>query len=438
MLDVSGGVLAEAGAITCTSGEHINGHWKRAASRSASGACGGGQSKPLLLSVFSGAGGLDIGLEAAGFQSLGCIEKDELARKTLSTNRPKWRMLEPHDVCEFAEVVEPSLFGLDRGELDLLAGGPPCQPFSKAAQWHAKARTGLVDPRAASLPSFIRLIDVFLPRVVLIENVRGFTEGRTSALPLLDKSLREINSSSGCNYRAYPRAVDACDYGVPQHRWRSIIIARRDGAEFVLPAPTHGDKPVRAWDAIGELHPRSPPKAQGRWADLLPSIPEGSNYLHHTPKGEGKELFGYRTKYWSFLLKLAKDRPSWTLPASPAQNAGPFHWRNRRLTWKEMLRLQSFPRGWKVAGKYPVRVRQIGNATPPLLAEVIGRAIGSQVFGKKYLRPLRFSIPRRRNVPPRSRVRPVPPRFLEGDHDTRPHPGYGLGPGAMRMAAAMT
>ena len=95
---------------------------------------------PRVLSVFSGAGGLDLGLEAAGFRVLGCIEKDELAPETLAGNRPGWKLLEPSDVSDFARSVQPYDLDLERGELDVLAGSPPCQPFSKAAQWHAKLR----------------------------------------------------------------------------------------------------------------------------------------------------------------------------------------------------------------------------------------------------------------------------------------------------------
>lgn len=393
---------------------------------------------PRILSVFSGAGGLDLGLEAAGFRVIGCVEKDDLARKTLARNRPRWKLLEPSDVSEFARTVKPSDLDLKRGQLEVLAGGPPCQPFSKAAQWHARSRAGLDDPRAACFPGFIQLIETFLPKVVLIENVQGFTDGKTSALPLLQGSLSRINSTTGSSYKANANVVDACDYGVPQHRRRSIIVVRKDGGNFSWPRPTHDERPVRAWDAIGDLRPRNPPSAIGKWAGLLPSIPEGANYIYHTPKGDGAELFGYRTRYWSFLLKLAKEKPSWTLPAQPPQNAGPFHWDNRRLTPKEMMRLQSFPKGWKIAGEYEDRVRQIGNATPPLLAEVIGRAIDHQIFGRRHSDPPILTIPRHRVVPPPSIVAGVPGRFLVGEHHTDPHPGPGLGPGALRATAANT
>lgn len=384
---------------------------------------------PRVLSVFSGAGGLDLGLESAGFKSVGCVELDEFARRTLALNRPNWTALVPNDVVDFALGVEPADLGIRRGELELLAGGPPCQPFSKAAQWHAGARAGLKDPRSACFESFIELVRKLRPKIVLIENVQGFTEGSVSALPLLRRRLGSVNRSAGTAYKVQARVVDACDFGVPQHRRRSIIVARRDGSSFLWPSPTHADQPVRAWDAIGDMHPRNPPAALGHWAALLPSVPEGSNYLYHTPEGDGEDLFGYRTRYWSFLLKLAKDRPAWTLPAQPPQNAGPFHWDNRRLTWKEMLRLQSFPRGWKVAGDYNARVRQIGNATPPLLAEIIGREIRRQVLGHTFRGAPRLSIARRRTVPSPAALASVPESYLAAKPDLRPHPGIGMGPG---------
>ena len=393
------------------------------------------RSRPTVLSVFSGLGGLDLGLEAAGFRVVGCIEKDVLARESLRRNRPDWKVVEPSNVVEYARVAKPADFGLRRRELDLLAGGPPCQPFSKAAQWHKTARAGLKDPRADCVRSFLDLVSVFLPKAILMENVQGFAQGSTSALPFLRTALNQINSREGVLYEPSSRVLDACDFGVPQHRRRSIIICLRDGGVFEWPNATHRERPICAWDAIGDLHPKNPPVALGRWADLLPSIPEGGNYHYHTPDAAGEPLFGYRTRYWSFLLKLAKNKPSWTLPAQPSQNSGPFHWDNRRLTWKEMARLQSFPKGWQVVGTYADRVRQIGNATPPLLAETIGRELGHQVFGKRYAARRQLSIGRRRNTPPPTPISPVPRRFLSLGLDTRPHPGPGLGPGSVALEA---
>ena len=389
--------------------------------------------RPRVLSVFSGAGGLDLGLEAAGFQTVGCIEFDPIARDTLRLNRPSWRMIEPSDINALVSSFSVKDIGMRRGQLDCIAAGVPCQPYSKAAQWLSSGHAGIKDPRSSCLRSLMRLVDECLPSVLVIENVEGFVRGKGAALRSIQSSLGWINARRATKYRAQWTVLDACDYGVPQHRRRSIIIARRDGSSFRWPEKTHTAQPVRAWDAIGSLHPKDPPRAQGHWAGLLRSIPEGGNYLHHTPRGKGEPVFGYRRRYWSFLLKLAKDRPSWTIPAQPAQNAGPFHWDNRRLSEKEMLRLQSFPTKWLIAGAEEDRVRQIGNATPPLLAEVIGRAVAEQVFGREYDRRPTLGLRRRRAIPAARRPAPVPKRYLRGRRDLEPHPGTGRGPGALRV-----
>jgi len=267
-----------------------------------------------------------------------------------------------------------------------------------------------------------------LPRVILIENVPGFIQGRSSAVRFIAEELQQINALHGTAYKLEYRRIDAVQFGVPQRRQRAILIARRDGTPFSWPTPTHDGSPVRAYDALRNLREKTLRTPSGKWADLLPSIPEGQNYLWHTSKGGGKELFGYRTRYWSFLLKLSKDAPSWTLPASPGPATGPFHWNNRPLTIREMLRLQSFPASWRIHGDYRDQVRQIGNATPPLLAETVARAIGEQVFGIAYRRPPRMGISRGSRVPPPGPVSSVPKKYqaLEGKH--LPHPGTGLGP----------
>lgn len=385
---------------------------------------------PTVLSVFTGLGGMDLGLEAAGFRTIGCIERDETVRQSLVANRnSRWPLLEPGDVSKAIASITPASVGLKPRQLAILAGGPPCQPFSKAAQWSATARTGLLDPRSHCVRAFLTLAGQFLPRVMLIENVSGFIRGDVSALTEIEARLDEINETRGTEYRIHSRILNASDYGVPQHRERAIIVATRDGEEFTWPSPSHQGNPTRVWDAIGQLKANGDVrKASGKWADLLPSIPEGQNYLFHTRLGGGRPLFGYRTRYWSFLLKLAKDKPSWTLQAHPGPSTGPFHWENRPLTIPEMLKLQSFPSTWKVEGGFRYQVRQVGDATPPLLAEVIGRAIGEQFFGLHYELPPRHHIARRRTVPQRDRVRVVPARYLPMEGQHLDHPGSGRGP----------
>ena len=221
--------------------------------------------------------------------------------------------------------------------------------------------------------------------------------GKSEGLDRILAGIEQINREAGTNYKPVWQVIDAATYGVPQHRERVIIVASRDGKAFKFPKPMHGDRSElppdlhsgldglesyrTTWDALGDLpeRPNDPALAMGgKWADLLPSIPEGENYLWHTPRGGGRPLFGWRTRYWSFLLKLAKTRPSWTIQAQPGPATGPFHWTSRRLATQELCRLQTFPDGLSVdCGRNDVQ-RMLGNAVPSLVAEVIGREIRAQ------------------------------------------------------------
>jgi len=387
--------------------------------------------RPTVLSAFTGLGGLDLGLEKAGFRTIACIEIDKYARASIEANRPKRKLLPTGDISEVAETLSPRDLGIRLRQLGVLAGGPPCQPFSKAAEWSENGRAGLADPRSRFLVAFLRLAERFLPRLILIENVPGFARGRTSAISFIQAALDRINRLHRTRYRLEWRILNAAKYGIPQRRERAILIARRDGGPIAWPTPSHATRPVRAYDALCKLKCEDPPAAKGYWSGLLPSIPEGANYLYHTRRGGGVELFGERRRYWSFLLKLAQDQPAWTIPAHPGPATGPFHWDNRPLTVKELLRLQSFPVSWKVRGNRLVQVKQVGNATPPLLAEVIGRALGTSVFGMKYDGAPHLRIPRQRRNPIPRRRKPVPARYLKHRGRHPAHPGEGAGPGAL-------
>lgn len=384
--------------------------------------------KLRYVSVFTGAGGLDLGLEAAGFSPLLCIENDPAARLTLKLNRPRVRFSKIDDVTQITGQMVAKILEIGRGELDALVGAPPCQPFSTAALWAEHGRLGFADPRSDTVVAFLELAAYLLPSVLLIENVPGFVRGSHSALPTIERFLEAINKESRTSYRLHHRLLNAADYGVPQHRNRAILVAFRDGRSFDWPKATHSEAPIRAYDALRGLQLDNPPKCSGKWTKLLPSIPEGLNYQWHTPEGGGRPIFGYRTKFWAFLLKLSKASPSWTLPASPGPATGPFHWNNRPLAAEELLRLQSFPASWKLSGDHRTQVKQIGNATPPLLAEVIGRAVAQQGFGKGFFRPLKLRIPRARKLPRPKQTKPVPKEFKRHEGAHKPHPGTGKGP----------
>jgi DNA (cytosine-5)-methyltransferase 1 len=277
------------------------------------------RSSRTVLSLFSGAGGLDIGLEAAGFSISLCVEIDGDAQETLRVNRPSWRLAVPGDIHAIETDTLLSQAGLRRGEVTLLAGGPPCQPFSKSAYWARSGARGLSDPRADTLRAYLEVVEASLPRVLLLENVYGLASnnGDKGGVRLFRDKLDAINHQHGTKYKLQVIHLNAADYGVPQLRKRVFILASVDGRMLEIPPPTHGnagglDSYRTAWDAIGTLDDEDWPKElqpTGKWAELLKSIPEGKNYLWHTPRGGGEPLFGWRTRYWSFLLKLSKHQP---------------------------------------------------------------------------------------------------------------------------------
>lgn len=394
-----------------------------------------------VLSCFSGAGGMDLGLETAGYESVGCIELDQIARDTLVKNRSgTWPLLDEPDVVKAGNSLTPSDLGLERRELTLLAGGPPCQPFSMAAQW-AKPKQGIGDDRGQTILGMLNLAERMLPQAILIENVAGFLRGKNSAAETIGGRLKQINIDHGTRYRLHHWVLNAADYGVPQNRRRAIAIAFRDlDPDLKLDAPPapYADQPLTAWDAIGAITPAEIPEHGGGYAELLASIPEGRNYQYLTAKGGGPEveLFGYRTRYWSFLLKLSKDAPAWTLPASPGPSTGPFHWDNRPLAIEERLALQGFPANWELAGNERDRVRLVGNATPPPLAESMGRyiamALGSEGAPTVDSVQPRSAVQRRDDAPPPVTPAPLPPRWQAQVGTRAPHPGTGAGPAGHR------
>jgi DNA (cytosine-5)-methyltransferase 1 len=411
-----------------------------------------------VLSLFTGAGGLDLGLEAAGFEIVGCVEMNDDARRTLAKNRPAWSVSTPGDIHAHEPGALVRSFGLKQGEVALVSGGPPCQPFSKSSYWVNGGAPGMRDPRAATLHAYLGVVEAALPEVMLLENVKGIAYSRSgkpgeqheAALDVLRCELDAINARHGTEYAPHVLHLDAARYGVPQHRERVFVLATRDGQALELPKATHGD-PARgggsvvryatAWDALAELDATKNDdptlKLTGYWAALLPSIPEGHNYLWHTPRGGGEPLFGWRTKYWSFLLKLAKLRPSWTLQALPGPATGPFHWRNRRLSIEEMARLQTFPEdARRIEGSYFSARRQVGNAVPSAVGELLGLVMRREVFGEGGVDLKLSLIPELLEAQPRRHpVRKVPDKYhaLRGVHAD--HPGVGKGPGALKRPA---
>jgi DNA (cytosine-5)-methyltransferase 1 len=403
------------------------------------------------ISLYTGIGGLDFGFEAAGFRTSVAIELDECACNVLRTNR-RWPVLEG-DINRFSSRTILRKGGLCAEEADVLIGGPPCQPFSKAGNWKLGNARQMLDPRSETLREYLRVLGDARPRAFLLENVPGLAfKRKNEGLQYLLNGVDALNRSRHTRYRVSIHRVNAAAFGVPQLRERIFLVGFRDGGPFAAPEFSHGDESidnvglapyVTAWDAIGDLDESNPKDlgATGKWGDLLPSIPEGRNYLWHTRRGGGKDLFGWRTRYWNFLLKLAKNRPSWTISAQPGPAIGPFHWRNRRLSVRELCRLQTLPDNLRVECGRVDAQRLIGNAVPSLLAEVFASAIRDQLLETSANhQPYKLAILQRGSSPRAVRAREVPAKYLSMVGRHADHPGTGMGRGAQlwRSASAIS
>jgi DNA (cytosine-5)-methyltransferase 1 len=408
------------------------------------------------ISLYTGAGGLDLGMEAAGFETRVAVEMDGDCVRTLRGNRA-WPVID-RSIHEVSSAQILSAAGLAPGEADLLMGGPPCQPFSKAGYWASGDARRLDDPRADTVAAYLRVLRDTLPHAFLMENVAGLAyRGKDEGLDLIRRTVQSINRTRGVSYSMRLLVLNAADFGVPQVRERAFLVGARDGTDFGHltrtrrpPSEDDGQQArlleealppyATAWDALWDLNEDPSPELgmRGKWADLLPSIPEGQNYLYHTERGEGLPLFGWRRRFWNFLLKLAKDQPSWTLTAQPGPATGPFHWTNRRLSARELCRLQTIPDDFEVQGGLPAVQRQIGNAVPSGLAEVLGLEIRRRLLGdpKAADAKPRLVPSRQGDVPPPAAPAPVPQKYLHlvGKHSA--HPGTGKGNRAASRRAA--
>jgi DNA (cytosine-5)-methyltransferase 1 len=377
-------------------------------------------SRYTAISLFSGAMGLDLGLEKTGrFKLLACVEKEKSFCATIRANKAAGR-LDPNlaviqadmSLLDPAEVLEAA--GLKPGELDVLVGGPPCQSFSTAGR-----RGTTQDPRGTLLWDFLRFVEYMKPRMFLMENVRGLLSAALKHRPIADRPERgglplsadeapgsvvrlfaeDLQSIEGCKYHMDCFEVNAVNYGAPQLRERALFIGNRYNAQIEFPDPTHAaphtveadpcpslfeDKlPLRPWrtlrDAIGSL---SDPGDEimdfsPRKKTFLERVPEGSNWrslpVDAQKESMGKAWFakGGRSGWWR---RLNFDLPSPTLVTMPnhASTSLCHPSETRALSLKEYALIQEFPADWEFCGTTSQRYAQVGNAVPVRLGEIAG------------------------------------------------------------------
>ena len=373
------------------------------------------------VSLFSGCGGLDLGLSQAGFKIILASDNNPICAATYAANCPRT----PFYVGSVAELDEQLVNTLTRCEaekgVDLLAGGPPCPPYSKSRFYRKSKPRALADKVGQeTLGGYLKLLVQLKPKAFLLENVAGMAyKVHREALHLIEKTAHELG------YHTAWKVINAANYGVPQIRERFFIVGMQHNA-FRFPQPTHAlgeprglfrGKEVPVWrtagDAIADLDSEQNADdtghfAGGRYHNLLVNIPPGDNYLFFTKeRGHPSPVFTWRSRYWSFLLKLSPNLPSWTIQARRSNNMGPFHWRNRILRIEEVKRLQTFPDRWELCGRLEHQWRQVGNAVPPLLAYHLGRAIAAQLR-KQDVNSRSDATARPANVKPRQTGRRAP------------------------------
>ncbi|MDR3230038.1 MAG: DNA cytosine methyltransferase [Synergistaceae bacterium] len=377
--------------------------------------------KPLpeikALSFFSGAMGLDQGLEKAGIHFLLACESDKACRRTISANRPDIALI--GDIWEYDANQIRIMAGLSQhDEIDVIVGGPPCQSFSTAG-----ARRGFEDKRGSVLLRYINLILEMRPRFAVIENVRGLLSAPLMHTPHAKRGpnwmpspeekpggalLHVMDKLRAGGYGISFNLYNAANFGVPQSRERVIILCSRDGEKLPHLIPTHsqnGNFDLPKWrtlrDAFSHMNVQSCdhedfPEDRLRFYRMLGS----GQYWKHLPKELHREALrgsldagGGKT---GFLRRLDWDKPSCTLVTSPIMPATDICHpeENRPLSIQEYARIQQFPDNWVVCGSLADRYRQLGNAVPVGLGEAVGRTILAHMKGEDGQAPARFPFSR--------------------------------------------
>jgi len=340
-------------------------------------------SKIQTIGFFSGAGGLDVGSQLAGAKVISSLDFDRDSVATMKSNKYFTHSKHIHkDIQECSAKDYSKIISSNNPEKLILVGGPPCQPFSKAGYWVThKNRLGSEDPRNM-IGQYLRLVDELKPDGFLLENVESLLHPKNSQAVL---ELKETIEKLGYNFIVYK--ANSLDFGVPQKRKRVFFIASKKQI-IGEPTKTHGTEDEiklnsnllpyeRVLDWIGKFDSKEYFEEQelttGKTYDQeLKQIPPGKNYFALTERdGHPNPKFEANKRFWSFLLKLHPNLPSWTIAAQPGPWVGPFHWNNRRLRIPEISALQTFPEDYNFVGSRRSVQKQIGNAVPSLLGQAI-------------------------------------------------------------------
>jgi DNA (cytosine-5)-methyltransferase 1 len=341
-------------------------------------------SNTIAISLFSGAGGLDIASFLADVPVIVNTDIDNDCLETLKQNELFENTVTiSGDLHQISSDIFKSYVPKNKRKKVIIIGGAPCQPFSKAGYWVGnKSRRGINDPRATLVDEYLRIVSDINPDGFVFENVESLLHPTNSSI--VDSFITIINDL-GYNYLIV--RANALDYGVPQKRKRLFILGSKNTFKNSEPKKTHctAENAVREglkpYVSVGEvISPYSGDEYAeeyevakgGTYYDDLCQVPPGMNYKALTAwAGYENPKFVADKRFWSFLLKLSPTEPSWTITAQPGPWVGPFHWDNRRLRVPEIAAIQTFPAGYKFYGSRRSVQKQIGNAVPPLMGKAM-------------------------------------------------------------------
>ena len=330
--------------------------------------------KPKVISLFAGCGGLDLGFHQAGFDIVYANDISPSVKETYEYN------LGPIDIKDIAQVDKGSL-----PDCDIILAGIPCQPFSNAGN-----RGAMEDDRGKLFKQVIDIIDIKRPKIVLFENVRGFLSAKDdSGQPMPVRIEKELKTHG---YKLFYKLLNAADYGVPQNRYRVVMIGvREDIAKgFKFPEPIRGAN-IKVAGVISRSLPNGEEhevwKLSPQSIDISKHIPAGGSWkdvpydlLPPRLKKIRDEIKKYRSP--NFYRKFSPDEVMGTITAASTENSGILHpFENRRYSVREIARFQSFPDDFKFIGSsVAAKYKMIGNAVPVRLAYYIADEIMKQFF----------------------------------------------------------
>jgi len=350
---------------------------------------------PIAIDLFAGAGGLASSLEASGWRTVATVDTDKDAVATLRRNQERGSLRHARiilgDVREITgrDLRPPNARVSWRP--DILAGGPPCQPFSSSGRMR-----GFEDPRGGLFHEFVRLADELKPRFVLFENVAGLVTAKTpdgEVGGVLRRIQREFES---IGYACRFELLNAADFGAAQRRVRLYMIGSRRERLPEFPRPTHSKEGALdryPWVSLTDFltkHPPTPPE------DIVRPHPNRAAALAALEPGTGLKSggiveanrpgghWGYRQDCFVADLRM----PSRTIRAAATPDWLQLAGGLRRLSWRECASLQGFPVDWEFEGSTPSRFRQIGNAVQGNVGRAIGAALLASATEARKCKPV--------------------------------------------------